>query len=854
MYISAASSVPTESSKRLLARPAHRNALTALALAMSPMLAMAQACGDTNTSASPATNGAFATGGAACPAAFTSYSGAPSANGALLYAAGASAAQPSQLTVSNAAGLTLQPSAGVSGVAAGAYGQITVPGLLDVATTGIGSSLIGPVVAVGAGSVIHLTDVTASTTGGDSTSTIGARFGGIVNISGVTHASYDGGKLATVVDAQVGAAEVHLGTQTTLMLKTNGNNLAGGAALGSEGTGSTVSAKGPITIRTDAMMGIYASESNFVAVQQVDIQTGVQITGNPGDPATVSGYTNAYGQGVIANTGTSSSNAATITFMGGTVASYVRSGIEARSFGSITSTGATTVASYADNASGVFANGMQSQYINTGALTVLTKATNNDGITVNTGKVSVTGALAVDVSGAPSTANTACNTGAGVCLIGDGSVFSADASGAAGDGHIASTGYALQMSSGAGQSVTIGGTAMSTSGGSELITIQGATGTSALRLSNSSATAGSSQVLLSVNGNSQLAFGTAQTQLTGNVNVGAGSTVNLSLASSSVLSGVVTAADTSLDASSIWNVAASSTPASLGNAGAVNYPAPTGGAFSTVTTSTYYVSQGGALAMHTQLGTDGSPSDQLIVTTDVLDAAPSQVLPLAARAKAASSAQAAAPTKITITNVGGAGAATTGNGILVVKVNGQSPASAFVLANQPLTAGAFTYQLVQQADGNWYLTSELTPLVPPTLTGGAPNGTVGTVYTGFTPVIGPANATQPITLSVVTGSLPPGLSIDPATGRISGTPTKVGIYPLTLRATNSAGTADLQISIGITDSGLPPDVRDGPGNGSIAAVPSLSSWGVMMLSMVLAALGGSAPWRKRRRAKAETRI
>jgi hypothetical protein len=42
---------------------------------------------------------------------------------------------------------------------------------------------------------------------------------------------------------------------------------------------------------------------------------------------------------------------------------------------------------------------------------------------------------------------------------------------------------------------------------------------------------------------------------------------------------------------------------------------------------------------------------------------------------------------------------------------------------------------------------------------------------------------------VATGTLPPGLSLNPATGQITGTPTAAGVYILTVRATNSANSA-----------------------------------------------------------------
>lgn len=44
--------------------------------------------------------------------------------------------------------------------------------------------------------------------------------------------------------------------------------------------------------------------------------------------------------------------------------------------------------------------------------------------------------------------------------------------------------------------------------------------------------------------------------------------------------------------------------------------------------------------------------------------------------------------------------------------------------------------------------------------------------------------------SVVSGSLPPGLSLNPSTAAITGTPTAAGSYPFTVRGSNSAGNTD----------------------------------------------------------------
>lgn len=100
---------------------------------------------------------------------------------------------------------------------------------------------------------------------------------------------------------------------------------------------------------------------------------------------------------------------------------------------------------------------------------------------------------------------------------------------------------------------------------------------------------------------------------------------------------------------------------------------------------------GGTLALDVVLGDSSSAADHLVVqgNTD------------------------AGPTTLAITNLSGAGAATSGDGILVVQVGGSSAANAFALpAPGYIDVGGFRYQLAQVGN-NWYLQSKIVPPVVP---------------------------------------------------------------------------------------------------------------------------------------------
>jgi len=134
----------------------------------------------------------------------------------------------------------------------------------------------------------------------------------------------------------------------------------------------------------------------------------------------------------------------------------------------------------------------------------------------------------------------------------------------------------------------------------------------------------------------------------------------------------------------------SQTTAGVTNAGLINMGAGT--APGTTLTTPNYVGQGGRIAMNTLLGGDGSPSDRLVINGGAASGSSSLI----------------------VANAGGAGAVTTGNGILLVDAvnGGTTAANAFTLGNAGgyVAAGPYAYTLQRSSvDGsglqNWYLRS-----------------------------------------------------------------------------------------------------------------------------------------------------
>ncbi|TIX21263.1 hypothetical protein, partial [Mesorhizobium sp.] len=180
--------------------------------------------------------------------------------------------------------------------------------------------------------------------------------------------------------------------------------------------------------------------------------------------------------------------------------------------------------------------------------------------------------------------------------------------------------------------------------------------------------------------------------LTGDAFVDTASTADISLSTGSQWTGAAfDVTNVTVDPTSTWTITDSSTVTeNVSNVGLIEFAAPAGdptqlASYKTLTTQNY-VGQDGRLGLSTFLEEDSSPSNRLVID----------------------SGTASGTSGIIVTNTTGAGALTTGDGILVVQgINGGATESgAFHLAG-PAVAGPYEYTLHRGAaagsENDWFL-------------------------------------------------------------------------------------------------------------------------------------------------------
>jgi SdrD B-like domain/Putative Ig domain len=150
-----------------------------------------------------------------------------------------------------------------------------------------------------------------------------------------------------------------------------------------------------------------------------------------------------------------------------------------------------------------------------------------------------------------------------------------------------------------------------------------------------------------------------------------------------------------------------------------------------------------------------------------------------------------------------------------------------VLSGTPTTAGTYTFTTKVVDKNGSYDTATCTIIVTGSTinldcgTCGVSKGTVGTAYSATYSVTG---GTSPYTFTIISGSLPPGLSLGSSTGKISGTPTTAGTYTFTAKVVDAHGNSDTQ-SCTITIVAMPINLdcgSCGSGNATVGTAYSTS--------------------------------
>ena len=149
--------------------------------------------------------------------------------------------------------------------------------------------------------------------------------------------------------------------------------------------------------------------------------------------------------------------------------------------------------------------------------------------------------------------------------------------------------------------------------------------------------------------------------------------------------------------------------------------------------------------------------------------------------------------------------------------------SAQAMARLTITGtGARTLEIIRSGPADLQIT-----------TTSLPAGTVGAAYSQ---TLGATGGQTPYTWSVVSGSLPAGLSLGASTGTISGTPTTANTYNFTVRVTDSQGTPDTD------DQALSITVSAGIANLVITTTTLPAGTVGVAYSQTAAATGGVTPY------------
>lgn len=160
--------------------------------------------------------------------------------------------------------------------------------------------------------------------------------------------------------------------------------------------------------------------------------------------------------------------------------------------------------------------------------------------------------------------------------------------------------------------------------------------------------------------------------------------------------------------------------------------------------------------------------------------------------------------------------------------DGMSLTSSGQVVGSTVVVGEYSWEVtVTDFLGNTAsLDDSTTVYASPSVTGDAPDGTVGLAYGPFS--YGATGGTPPYTFSITSGSLPAGLSIQ-SDGEVDGTPTVAGTSAYTVRVTDSNGFyGDKADSVDIIGVMMATKIMSGGTNGYYARIEA--DWDVTWIS------------------------
>ncbi|MCK1366404.1 autotransporter outer membrane beta-barrel domain-containing protein [Bradyrhizobium sp. 62] len=546
-----------------------------------------------------------------------------------------------------------------------------------------GSSAAG-LLATGINSVLNTTDTTVFTMGSNARG-VEATQSGTVNFTGGSVTTT--GSMAYALSAPQANSTITASAVTI--------NTTGGAAYGARANGS-----GHIVLNGGSIATAGSGADALITIDSaasIDVTNTIIRTSGP----TASGANGFFGRMTLDHIavttfgdnshGARADNLGSVTVTGGAFTTVGTS-----SFGLLSTLGSTLIATNAtvvtSGASGI---GASAQF---GGRLVL------NGGTITTGGTAAAGLFSVGLLSALSATPAVPSL---LVLLDDALSPSAGATGSS----ITANGVTVRTSGSGSHGASIrGGSSLAMNDSSIAVSGAGASAlfSSAYDIGSSTALINNS-TLIAAQGAGVRASGTALnatfvgSSITGSPNllevVGNG-TLNL-VSGSSILTGAAmteagSTSNVTLQNNSTWNVTGNSNVTNLANdPSLIQFTRPTGDptvltSYKTLTAANY-IGQGGTMGLNTYLGTDGSPSDRLVINGGT----------------------ASGNSLLRITNAAGAGALTTGNGILVVDtINaGTTAPGTFALVGR-VAAGPYEYILFRSSvDASnaqaWYLRSTL---------------------------------------------------------------------------------------------------------------------------------------------------